>query len=696
MGTASYMSPEQASGRTVDGRSDLWSLGVLLFQAITGELPFRGENEQAIMYAIVHETPASLRELAPDLPEALIAIVERCLDKNPERRFATAGELRVALRQVLHALPSGELTTITTATPVSVRRLTARNRRRLLLAATVVAALVVAVAGGLLLRRWLATSPLPADKHIVFLAAEAADSGTDSQDLGAGLTELIAAKAAGLRAGPLGSLWVVPPAELRQRNVTSADQARRELGATLAVTSRVERTGEIVRIELALLDPGSGRVLRNQWLQDRIANLPALQDEPALRLADMLGAALDDQARHRLAVGDTAVPVSFELFLRGLGQLQRAADPATVDGAIVLLSRATTEDALHARAWIALSEAYRRKAELAKETRFAEQAREAAAKAVEAAADLPAAHVALGDALEALDRHRDAVQAFAQGVRLAPQEVETYWKLARAHEALGELNEAVKAYETTIYVRPDYWAGYNALGMFYHRQGRYEAAVTQFRRVVEVTPENPRGYNNLGGLYMYLGRWPEARDVFERALAIGPWRSAYSNLGTLYFLDSRFGDAAKMYEQALRLDETDYVVWGNLGAAYIHADQSDRAAWAYRRAIELAQAERAMNAEDLGLVVDIAGYYGMLGEREKGLALLGQALAAPVDDPDLMARVGLSYEDLDDRESAVDWITKALEGGYSRSLLELSPGMRELRADPRITKLLTESNSDLR
>jgi len=696
MGTASYMSPEQAQGRPVDGRTDVWSLGVLLFQSITGELPFRGDNEQAIMYAIVHEPHVSLRALAPDLPEALVAIVERCLDKNPDRRFATAGELRIALRQVLHALPSGELTTITTATPISAHGLSARRRRGLWRAAAVAGALVVVVAAGLLLRGWLATPPLPADKHIVVLDVRASGGDVEGQAFADGLLELIASKLARLEAKPGESRWVVPPAETWQRKITTADQARREVGATIALTARVNRQGETARVELALLDAASGRELRAVTVEDRLANLPVFQDEATVRLGELLGARPSSAARQALQAGDTPVPAAFEACLRGRGALQRAADLPQLDRAIEVLTEATIADPVYALAFAGLADAYRRKAELGGERQWAERSLAAARRAVAADPGFAAAQVALGSACEALGEYREAIGAYAEAVRLDGQAVENYWRLAHAWEQLGEPEKAADEFQKAIYLRPDYWACYNALGFFYHRQGRYEAAVTQFRRVVEVTPENPRGYNNLGGLYMYLGRWPEAREVFERTLSIGAWPASYSNLGTLYFLDSRFSDAAKMYEKALESDKNDYVLWGNLGNAYRHGGQTAKAASADRRAIELAEAKRSQSPDDRYVVIDLAGYHAVLGDRDKGLALLNQVLAAPIEEPDLMAEVGMRFEDLGDRERAIEWIARALEHGYSRSLLEVSPAFRELRADPRVAKLLEDSSTQSR
>ena len=688
MGTASYMSPEQASGRTVDGRTDLWSLGVLLFQAITGELPFRGENEQAIMYAIVHETPASLRQLAPDLPEALIAIVERCLDKNPERRFATAGELRVALRQVLHALPSGELTTITTATPVPVRRLTTRYRRRLLLTTAAVAALAVMVVAGLLLRRWLATPPLPAIRFVAFLPLEAASSAPDDRQFADGLTTAIAEKLTRVDEVAEAATWVIPLSEMRRVGAADAETTRRELGATLVVTGRLAGAGDTVQLELVLQDPASGRALRDTTIEDRAANLPALQDEPALRLAALLGVEVDERLRTQLRQGNTGVPAAFDGYVRGLGLLAAAEDAGGFESAVARFERALEADRLYAPAWIGLAEARRRRLAAGGDASWGERARDAAQHAVDLDRSLSAAWVALGETELALDRPREAVSAFAKAVELAPRAVETYWRLARAHAALGENDAAVRAFETAVYRRPELWACYNQLGYYHYRQSRYEAAVTQYRQVIALLPEGTRGLNNLGAIYMFLDRWPEAAEIFERSLAVRPQPIVCSNLGTVYFYQSRFGDAARMYEQALASDDSDYLLWGNLATTRRLSGDEAGAREAYRRAIATVAADPREGVEAQQQRADLAGYHAVLGETAKARALLAQVIAEAPNDPNVMEAIGESFDDLGDRQQALEWIGRALEAGFSRAVVENSPALRELRSDPGFAKLI--------
>ncbi|MDH5626929.1 MAG: serine/threonine protein kinase, partial [Candidatus Krumholzibacteria bacterium] len=97
LGTAAYMSPEQARSEEVDGRTDIWSLGAVLYEMLTGRVPFRGEIDQAVVYSILNETPEPIRKLKPDVPDACVAIVDKCLSKDPEKRYQSAEDFCVAV-----------------------------------------------------------------------------------------------------------------------------------------------------------------------------------------------------------------------------------------------------------------------------------------------------------------------------------------------------------------------------------------------------------------------------------------------------------------------------------------------------------------------------------------------------------------------------------------------------------------------
>jgi tetratricopeptide (TPR) repeat protein len=219
-------------------------------------------------------------------------------------------------------------------------------------------------------------------------------------------------------------------------------------------------------------------------IEDRAANLPALQDEPALRLAALLGIEVDDELRARLRRGNTSVPAAFDGYVSGLGLLAAGGDADRLGRTVGSFERALEADRLYVPAWVGLSQACLRRLAEGGEASWGGRAREAAQRAVGLEPSLAAAWCALGDAQHALGRPREAVAAYAKAVEVAPFAVEWCWRLAQAHAGLGENDAAVRAYETAIYRRPDYWACYSQLGLHHYRQGRYEAAVTQFREVV--------------------------------------------------------------------------------------------------------------------------------------------------------------------------------------------------------------------
>jgi eukaryotic-like serine/threonine-protein kinase len=179
LGTPAYMSPEQAVGDAVNARSDLFSLGIVLYQMLAGQLPFQSTTNLGLVRKIVHEPPRPLLEVAPHVPSGLVAIVERCLLKDPAHRYASAGLVREDLRRVAAQLPAGEVerpdaATRTLAMPIGgVRR---RERRRGAAAAAAGAALVVGLgwAGGPFLQPWLSTpAPPPASSEEADASPEA-------------------------------------------------------------------------------------------------------------------------------------------------------------------------------------------------------------------------------------------------------------------------------------------------------------------------------------------------------------------------------------------------------------------------------------------------------------------------------------------------------------------------------------------
>ena len=212
----------------------------------------------------------------------------------------------------------------------------------------------------------------------------------------------------------------------------------------------------------------------------------------------------------------------------------------------------------------------------------------------------------------------------------------------------------------------------------YHLQGRRDAAINQFRLASECMPENYLNYSNIGGMYLTLGMHDEARAMFERSLAIRPSYEAYSNLGYIAFAASNFGEAVEMYEKAHEIEDDDYTTWGNLGLAYLHMDRAEDARTTLTRAAELGERELELSPNDGVILVDVAGYCAILGQRERALELLERAIGQPLEDPVQMALVAEAYQDLGETRPAREWLVRALDNGLEPGWIENSPSLRKV------------------
>jgi len=198
-------------------------------------------------------------------------------------------------------------------------------------------------------------------------------------------------------------------------------------------------------------------------------------------------------------------------------------------------------------------------------------------------------------------------------------------------------------------------------------------------------------HNNLGGLLYFLERRDEAREAFEASLAAEPNADAYSQLGTMAFDEADYARSADMFERAVELKPRDCQLAGNLASSYYWSGERDRAGPAFRRAIEVCEANLAVAPGDPLLMATLAGYYGTLGEnRRRGLELLEQATSTGIVNAQLMSVVGESYEDLGDRDRALYWLGRALDSGVTVAQLEGMPSLDKLRKDPRYAELTNE------
>lgn len=539
---------------------------------------------------------------------------------------------------------------------------------------------------------------LPDEKHIAVLpfrfrpdaASGTQEEGEFGHALADGLMETVANRLSQLE-GLTGRLWVVPPAELRSRGVTTPSEAQREFGVTLAVGGSVRPMGDSLFLTLNLIDAGELRQLRSVEVAGSRAELSRMDPRLTGALRSLLELDLAPEQRSLLASSSTGDPRAFDFFQQGRGYLQRFEREEAVDLAIDLFERALERDPDYVLAWAGLGEAYLRKYELSQDPAHVERGQEAVEEALALDDEVAAAHLTLGMIQTATGHYEDAVDAFGRVLALEPHSAEARLGMARAYEEQGRVPDAEANYLRAVELRPGFWGGHNELGRFYSSLGRYEQALEQFERVVALTPDNDRGWSNLGAVAWYMGRMERAREALERSVEVRPTANGLNNLATLYFYEGRYEQAADAYEEALALDDRSYVWWSNLAqASRWVAGREDRVRAACQRTIELAQAALDVNRRNFDATLRMAACHVVLGAPDRARTLVRQATEAELEDVQLLLKVADVYEDLGDRDRAVRWLAEAVERGLPPADVERRPGLADLRADPRVAGLLAE------
>ncbi|MFH1312664.1 MAG: protein kinase [Candidatus Eisenbacteria bacterium] len=699
VGTVAYMSPEQARGREVDHRTDIWSLGVVLHQMLTGQQPFKGEKAQAIIYSILNEKPEPVTEINPAIPFELGAVVDRCLRKDPAERYQFVADLSADIKKLGASAGSGQ---VSTGRTMAARFAGTRDLRRMFLPAVVasVAVVVVLTLGGGRFRNLMGGRPSVTEKWVTILPFTVAEGDSAEQAFSDGLVQSITSKIARLER-VVESFWVVPYSEVHTGGIRSPGEARRILVANIAITGTMRSRGDeieltLVRNDLSTkiaddVDTSIVHLKEAPPITDPIANLQTWQDSVVILTAELLGVEMQPEVRRLLIARGTAVPDAYELYLRGRGYLYPAHGEGDRDLAIDLLSQAVERDPSYVLAHVGLGEAYLEMYSATEDTQWARNAVAACRHAIRLDPGIVSAHIMLGKVFSMIGQHEDALQSLRRALELDPGDFEARREMGDVYRAAGRNSEAAAAYHKVVESRPRDWRTYYALGEMYYFQNDCESALEPFLKVKELRPESPQSYNIVGAAHAGLGHQKEAIAMFEKSLDIDTTYMACSNLGTLYFWNWRYADATEMYEKTVALAPGHYVGWGHLGEAYYwNPGQKDAAARSFSRAIELAEARMDVNPDDPSVLADLAGYYSRLGDHSKAKALVKAAVACEPSAQDVILHIAEAYEMIGDREAALEWISRALVQGASLARIMCYPGLSKLRADERFQDLLEQ------
>ncbi len=688
VGTAGYMSPEQVRSQPTDHRSDLFSMGAVLYEMLAGTRPFHEQSAAETMAAIAREDPPRLSQSGAVVPAALERVVNRCLEKRSEDRFQSARDLAFALQSIL--TDSAEGVVISEPAP-TVRPAEAKRRK----VPAWVLWLPVAAATVLLLfvflrdqiPGWRTAEPVLVEQSLAVLQFATTGDDEDSRWISAGLVETLTSKLTELERFR-GSLAVVPASEVREAAVTSAVTANRTFGVSLVISGSVQKAGSTFRLTANLIDAVAGRQLRAIDIESTAANFTDVQDQLVRRVAEMLDIELNPEVERIIRAGTTSESDAYLLYLEGRAHLQDYTDNDSLEQAVSAFQGALQRDPQYALAYAGLGEACWRRWKLNQDAASMELAQSASRRAVEINDLLAPGWVTLGLVLDGTGRPEEAVDAFRRALALSPHDAEALRGLAKTYESLGHLADAEATYRLAIEARPDYWANFNQLGVFFYRNGRLDEAEKALVRVTELAPDNARAYSNLGGIYYAMGRIDDAVAAFRHAAAIEPSYRVFSNLATVQYSQGDYTGAAHAFEQSLALQDTDFRIWRNLASAYVWAPGLEaKAPAAYRRAAELAEEQRRVNPRDPDVLINLGDCYVALGRTAEGLDLVAEALELAPDDLDVKLFAANIFEDAGDRDRALELLAEVLQHGFGLDQIASTPGLADLRADPRYKAL---------
>jgi serine/threonine protein kinase/tetratricopeptide (TPR) repeat protein len=678
-GTLPYMAPEILEEKEGDGRSDIFSLGVVFYEALSGKNPFRRPGFLDTCNAILHQEPQPLSRQNSDVPEGIEKIVGKMMAKNREDRYATAADLDVDLRllsrsaQLQHVqsqrIPKKFLVLMTGVVLIAALGFLARNPRVQERTKTL-----------------LGVAHVPRQKLLAILPFRALEGDVQTASFTDGLTATLTTKLTQLTDNH--SLGVISASEIQAKQVTTADQAYAEFGVNLVLEGTLSQSGGLLRINYDLVDPRTHRQLRGESFDLPASNPFAVQDRVVNGAVQMLELEVPPAERQVLDSHGTQIPAAETLYLQGRGYLQNYDRPENNDSAIQVFQQALKLDPNYALAYAGLGDAYWKKYADDKDPHWVESSRESCEKAVSLDRNLAAAHECLGTLYSGRGQYETAVREFESALKTEPTNDDAIRGLARTYEHLGKLSEAEKTYQRAIDLRPQYWAGYNWLGAFYANHTRYADAAKMFSKVISLAPDSFRGYYNLAAANVALGQYAEAIANLNHSISIRPSSTAYANLGMAYFCLRRFDEAAQSFEQAVKLNDKFYEGWWDLGDAYSFVPaKSGLAKGAYAKCVSLANEAVNVDAKDF-LAFSTRGIcQAMLGDRAAAFADLLRADTIAPGDPEVSFDTAVVYNHFGETDQALQWLGKAVSAGYSSSIARDYPFFDKMRSDPRFQKI---------
>jgi len=572
LGTVAYMSPEQARGEELDARTDLFSLGVVLYEMATGSLPFKGNTTAIVFTEILTKAPTSPVRLNPDLPDRLEETINRSLEKDLNLRYQTASDLKSELMR-LKRDTSGESGATAAAPAVTPAK---RNYLWPVLAGGVVVLLLLA-----LLLPLTVTAPEEAITSIAVLPFVNMSDDPGMEYLSDGAAQSII-----YSLSQLPQVRVIPFSSVLQYKDQNIDSqlVAKELGVRALLIGRLNQQGDNLLVNVELVDTEVNSVLWGEQYNQKITELLAVQEKIAMAISENLRWQLSGEEQSQMTERGTQNPEAYEAYLKGRYHWNRYTEEEWYKS-IEYFEQAIEKDPGYAQAYAGLADCY----------------------------------VQL-----MIFTHLPPKEAYSKAKAATEKVLEIDNNIAEAHQALARLRsyydwdwkEAEKEYKLAIELNPNYADAHHRYALhLWYLTGRFEEALERIKLAQELDPLSLTINNNIAWIYYTAHRYEEAIEQYQNTLDLNPnFLMANRELGLAYAKQSMFPEAIAQLEKAVSLSD-DLFTLTFLGQGYALAGRRD----------ETMKILEALREESYVGLFEIAEIYACLGEKDQAFRWLERA-----------------------------------------------------------------------
>ncbi len=574
VGTVGYMSPQQARGQEVDQRTDIWSLGVVMYEMITGQLPFKGENAQAVIYSILNEEPEPITRLRSGISPGLEKIVNKCLSKECANRYQHLDELIVDLHQLKEIIDTVEV-----PSKRLVSRRTPPKRSLRFISLGILCAVVITMGGYFFIEK------MKAKPSIAVLPFKDISPDQQQEYFCDGMVEeLINAltRIEGLRVTSRTSSFQYKGQDIDIRKIGN------ELNVKTVLEGSVRKSNSVLVITTRLINVSDGYQLWGAKYQRKLADIFSIQEEIASQIVNTLKIKLGTKQKIPLIKHYTENSEAYTFYLKGRYFWSKRMPKAITKG-IEFFRKAIEIDPNYALAYVGIADSYQLMAgySLLSPKEAYPAAKEAALRALEIDNTLGEAHNSLANVKLSYERDWEAAErGFKRAIQLNPNFVTAHEWYAKYLAITNQVEESINQMKRAAELEPLSISSQTGIGRHLYFAKKYDAAIKQFKKVLELDPNCFYALGHLGQTYVQKSMYPEAIDCFERANIITNRKepAILAALGYTYGILGKKQEAFKIMEELRNLSNLRYIRPFYIAAIYIGLGDNDNAFFWLERA----------------------------------------------------------------------------------------------------------------